>query len=377
MNLIDQSRKQRSKFLPYLFTTLALLFLLGQPRTVLAQLEWETHGNNINNKNSGNVGVGTTTPQSKLQVAGIITVGPLDGDIYRMYGSTSPISGWAITNSPTGFFGIAQRGAAANSSWTDLGTRLTIDRNGNVGIGTTTPPHIFSVRRNGGTAGVHNVGELFVDRDNRTRSASLVVGTAGTLKWITGMLAETDAFQIFDLGNSQPRLFVEPTNGNVGIGTTAPAAKLHVAGNLKVDGTINSANQDVAEWVSSTQRLAAGTVVTLDLERKDHVVASISAYDTKVAGVVSTQPGITLGAAGEGKVLVATTGRVRVKVDATRMPVRIGDLLVTSDRAGMAMPSVPVEVGGVQIHRPGTVIGKALEPLAGGVGEILVLLSLQ
>jgi hypothetical protein len=36
-----------------------------------------------------------------------------------------------------------------------------------------------------------------------------------------------------------------------------------------------------------------------------------------------------------------------------------------------------VSVGGVTIHRPGTIIGKALEPLDKGVGEILVLLSMQ
>ena len=41
------------------------------------------------------------------------------------------------------------------------------------------------------------------------------------------------------------------------------------------------------------------------------------------------------------------------------------------------MKSLPVEIGGVRIHRPGTLIGKALEPLAQGTGEILVLLSLQ
>jgi hypothetical protein len=41
------------------------------------------------------------------------------------------------------------------------------------------------------------------------------------------------------------------------------------------------------------------------------------------------------------------------------------------------MKSVPVEIGGVRIHRPGTLIGKALEPLEKGTGEILVLLSLQ
>jgi len=28
--------------------------------------------------------------------------------------------------------------------------------------------------------------------------------------------------------------------------------------------------------------------------------------------------------------------------------------------------STPVGIGGVQIHRPGTVVGKAVEPLAGG-----------
>jgi hypothetical protein len=41
------------------------------------------------------------------------------------------------------------------------------------------------------------------------------------------------------------------------------------------------------------------------------------------------------------------------------------------------MKSMPVDLGGVAIHRPGTIIGKALEPLEKGTGEILVLLSLQ
>ena len=41
------------------------------------------------------------------------------------------------------------------------------------------------------------------------------------------------------------------------------------------------------------------------------------------------------------------------------------------------MGSGPLDFGGTPIHRPGTLIGKALEPLEKGVGEILVLLSLQ
>jgi len=43
----------------------------------------------------------------------------------------------------------------------------------------------------------------------------------------------------------------------------------------------------------------------------------------------------------------------------------------------MAMFSEPVELSGIKFHRPGTLIGKALEPLPNGEGEILVLLSLQ
>jgi hypothetical protein len=43
----------------------------------------------------------------------------------------------------------------------------------------------------------------------------------------------------------------------------------------------------------------------------------------------------------------------------------------------VAMRSEPVDLGGVKLHRPGTLIGKALEPLESGTGEILVLLSLQ
>ncbi len=106
-------------------------------------------------------------------------------------------------------------------------------------------------------------------------------------------------------------------------------------------------------------------------------MASTRAYDTRVAGVVSAQPGLTLGEGGPNRVLVATTGRVRVRVTADRYPINIGDLLVTSTAPGVAMKSQPFRVRGRIMHRPGTIIGKALESLDTGEGTILVLLSLQ
>ena len=41
------------------------------------------------------------------------------------------------------------------------------------------------------------------------------------------------------------------------------------------------------------------------------------------------------------------------------------------------MRSEPLMLSGRTFHQPGTILGKALEPLSEGQGEILVLLSLQ
>jgi len=180
-------------------------------------------------------------------------------------------------------------------------------------------------------------------------------------------------------------------NGNVGIGTGAAAPsdlltvgavngtgnKLTVNGDVTVTGNLASKFQDIAEWVPVAESMPAGTVVVVSADSSNTVTPSRHAYDTGVAGVVSGQPGITLGEAAVTKAKIATTGRVKVRVDATTHAIARGDLLVTSDKPGTAMFSEPLDLGGVKIHRPGTLIGKALEPLANGQGEILVLLSLQ
>jgi hypothetical protein len=174
-------------------------------------------------------------------------------------------------------------------------------------------------------------------------------------------------------------------DGNVGIGTAPPTSVYkivvngagHFTGQLDVDGNIAAKYQDVAEWVPVSEPLTPGTVVVLSPDDANHVIPSTKGYDTSVAGVVSAQPGLALGVAGDDKALIATTGRVRVKVDARHDAIKIGDLLVTGEAAGTAMKSRPVNAGGVRLHRPGTVLGKALEPLSGGTGEILVLLTLQ
>lgn len=217
-----------------------------------------------------------------------------------------------------------------------------------------------------------------------TRYGQALAGTSELLHW------GGNAFIIGSIVNNAPVIFGTSNlervriagDGKVGIGVTNPSANLHVAGDAVFTGTVSGGNiqakyQDVAEWVPAIGEVGVATVVVVAADAANTVTASTEPYDTRVAGVVSAEPGLILGEPGESKIMVATTGRVKVKVDATAAPVKAGDLLVTSTKSGMAMRSEPVEIGSVKLHRPGTVIGKALEPLASGTGEILVLLSLQ
>jgi hypothetical protein len=207
-------------------------------------------------------------------------------------------------------------------------------------------------------------------------------GTTNKFNWRIGAQANiNNGFEITPSTAADGTSFTTPafavlSSGNVGIGTIAPTAKLHVAGDIKVDGNIAAKFQDVAEWVDAGGKLPAGTVVVAGAKR-NFVAESQTSYDTAVLGVVSAEPGIVLGEEGPDRVLVAQSGRVRTKVDATYGAIKRGDLLVTSPHAGYAMKSQPVTVSGVELHRPGTIVGKALEDLDAGTGEVLVLLTLQ
>lgn len=269
---------------------------------------------------------------------------------------------------------------AASAQWTVNGTAIYYN-GGKVGIGIMNPANQLHV--------VVVEGSQFVPFKMETTGPDSITGISlknDARNWhlrVDGTDGDKLKFMDSNAGLPAGYRMVIDTSGNVGIGTTSPTMKLDVAGaarvtgDMTVNGNIAAKYQDIAEWVPSTEKLTPGTVVVLDRERNNEVVSSTNPYDTAVAGVISAQPGLILGERGPTDVQVATTGRVKVRVDASRGPIRIGDLLVTSSRPGIAMRSEPIAVADVTMHRPGTLIGKALEPLASGQGEILVLLSLQ
>lgn len=308
---------------------------------------------------SGGAGGNTTGPGGQTAGAGA-SISLVAGN-----GGTAPLgskrgNGGNITLQP------GSAGGGAGTAGANGNLLLAPNGVGNVGVGTNAPTSKLTVQ---GTVQIVGAGSgvKFPDGSVQTKATSGTIdgtGTSGQIVKFTGP-------------NSVSSSVIRESGGNVGIGTNTPTAKLEVVGDIKVSGNLAAKYQDVAEWVPARGDLPPGTVVSLDTTRPNAVVASARAYDTRVAGVVSPQPGLILGEGGEGKVMVATTGRVKVKVDATRCPVKIGDLLVASPKSGVAMVSRPRKVGGTWMHRPGTIIGKALEPLANGEGEILVLLSLQ
>lgn len=240
-------------------------------------------------------------------------------------------------------------------------TRMTITPTGNVGLGTQFPADKLDLAI--GNQIIHNGGVIYFRDQTGTLSQSMFVFG--------------DSSNRLNLGSGNATRISISSGGNVGIGTTSPGALLHVAGNAQVDGNIGAKYQDIAEWVTAADNPPPGTVVVLDPSTSNRVVSASRPYDFRVAGVVSSKPGIILGHKAADEVQIAHSGRVKVKVDAQYGPIAVGDLLVTSPTPGHAMRSTPIEVAGTLVHRPGTLLGKALEPLAQGQQEILILLMLQ
>jgi hypothetical protein len=124
--------------------------------------------------------------------------------------------------------------------------------------------------------------------------------------------------------------------------------------------------------------LEPGTVVCIDPDHEGRLEASATAYDRRVAGIVSgaggVKPGMLMGqhgSAADGAQPVALSGRVYCRVTAANGPVRPGDLLTTSDVPGLAMRVTDFD----RAH--GATLGKAMGTLERGEGLVLVLVGLQ
>ena len=167
---------------------------------------------------TGNVGIGTTSPEGllHLQASGtanrlIIEGNSNDRWVSMFHGNDHPALVWETGDMR---FGTA---TDHDSTFTGYSEKMRIKSDGNVGIGTTTPS---------GELHVKNTGEIYFSLGG---SDARQVFNDG---WSIGDRSEDGTFRICastaSLGTN-PRLSITST-GNVGIGTTAPIFPLHIEG---------------------------------------------------------------------------------------------------------------------------------------------------
>ena len=188
----------------------------------------------LNILSNGNVGIGTTDPAGyRLNVIG----GATRIASYLSFGDNGYIrgdsSGWLqLQGGSTGTRIMESSNTAA---------RVTVLDGGNVGIGTTSPTYKVSTQgtgdhriyhyNSGTTTSDNAIIQAEVAGDN-SGNAFFCAGKTG-LVWSLGRNTSTGNFEIrsnFNLANDASSRMIIKTDGNVGIGTTNPSAKLQIAG---------------------------------------------------------------------------------------------------------------------------------------------------
>jgi hypothetical protein len=320
----------------------------------------------------GNIGIGTMMPNGKLT-------------IYNS-GATTQVFENLKNDTHEVLIGVDVAAIVSAITASDLQlrtnnlNRMVLKANsGYVGIGTNNPQ-----------APLHVAGGAWIDL-NSSGGGKLVISNNPNDNRIyiegwgrDGVLNPDEMLITGQFPYSLPRLTLLAdtayVTGNVGIGVSNPVAKLDVAGMVKANAIqISAADFSEKFEVRETKgRGEPGMVVAIDPGNPGQLVLSTTAYNRRVAGVLSgaggIKPGMLMGQPGtlaDGDQAVALSGRVYVWADASNGPIVPGDLLTTSSKPGHAMKVTDYR------KAQGATIGKAMTELREGRGLVLTLVTLQ
>lgn len=335
-------------------------------------LQFRTNGNNVHMviDAQGEVGIGTTAPVAPLDMA----LGDKRFQV-RNDGGLVP--------------GINLSGTGGNLGILRLRNRLEIMQND-----AATAPGSLSLTNTSGAAQINldgGAGNIDANGAIRVDGANTNVGstTGGVLRFGGGNSGEVIASKRSATGNQYGLDFytghanrmVITNGGSVGIGTTSPQSILDVNGRTRTDSLEIVGGADLAEPFDVQEINAEpGSVVVIDPEHPGALAVSTQPYDRKVAGIISGAKGLAPGMVlrskdrddADGAHLVAMTGRVWCKCDASFGSIKAGDLLTTSATVGHAM-----RVSDDATVPRGAILGKAMSELSDGQGLVLVLVNLQ
>lgn len=280
----------------------AIISAFENPQSLMGgnlQLQTYSDDNTLNPgiflNRSGMVGIGTVSPAAALQVGASLRV-------FKVYGHNSPYGtaltgdggGWAVGYNFEGNTGAVLGGYGALGSGNELinyfigaydNQKISILNNGYVGIGITAPTnplHVFSNltgetdvakfqnSNSDGFAGVQ------IDRSVNIRYSLLKYSTSGSNDWMVGTAYNggipNTAYTIGRGVSLSDAKFTVLTNGDIGIGTTTPQAKLDVksaGGNASMRITSTSSYAGIR---FDTENMSAGT------ERNWYIGSNNQAY---------------------------------------------------------------------------------------------------
>ena len=222
----------------------------------------------------GNIGIGTTSPNGKLDVVGNAYFGTfLNTDIKYSFVSSGSLSSYHTyinnSNSAGGTYGLGVNSANTSTNGYILGLssggteRMIVRNDGNVGIGTSTPSAKIdtngSIASNGGlintstrpavNSGTLTNGELRgysntgTGADDGFIRLSAGGGTNASTKSyidISGYSTVSDMNKNIVFGTEGAEKMRITLAGDVGIGTSNPGYKLDVNGDTNVTGTLTA-----------------------------------------------------------------------------------------------------------------------------------------
>lgn len=363
---------------------------------------WNNSSNNTYLAVGNKLGINTNNPQRQLHVVGDATLSSVL--IAPNEPSTNSDSELSFAEDDDGTYGISLKYVGSentlhfygNSFGQVLGPHLSIQRDGNIGIGIGSPTERLHVVGTG-----NNISALFVNdgnesvlriQQNGTGAAiklynadlggrKLEIGNDGTMDFYNdgghntvtidpSEIGSSDAGQITLYNSDGTQATIELDGGYA----NGPRGRI-TTNELEITG-----GSDLSEYfeVSEERVIKKGMLMSLDADNPGKLTISRKAYDKKVAGIVSGANDINTGlimsqkgSMADGEHLIALTGRVYCFVDATKNPIEVGDLLTTSNTEGHAMKAIN------KTKMTGAIIGKAMSPLKSGKGLVLVLVNLQ